>query len=483
MRASRKPSVVLVNPPPTPAQDKGKLANIVKNLFFNSPPLGLASIAAVLERGGVPVRIIDAGAIELGFKETVARLKELQPTIIGIGASSIFFANAVQLATAIRTELPETKIVVGGPHVSSCSQEVMTHDCFDAAVVGEGEMTMLDLVEAFGNGELPKGVLGCLYRDRDEVVTNPLRPLLKNLDDLPLPARHLLPLGSYIPQPNDGLYLPKHAMISSRGCPYRCIFCDHGTYGVSYRSFSPERIVDEMEELIHRYGAKDIAFVDSLFMLNRERVYNVVDEIQRRGVKVHWTCTVRANATTPEILQDMKRAGCWRVRLGAEAGNDDVLKFIKKEVTKDQIRAVAKAADDAGLHPKAFFMIGHPTETEERIMESIAFARSLPLTDITVQINTPLPGAEQWDLMGEHGTQATKDWGHYSFWEPVYLPNGLSKERLEALHKKFYRDFYFRPATIWRHAKMLRGLDDVKRFARAGRILAGMFGPSKAAKD
>ena len=483
MRAGRKASVVLVNPPPTPEQGKGKLAEILKNLFFNSPPLGLASIAAVLERAGVPVRIIDAGAEGLGFRETLSLLQELQPTMVGIGASSIFFANAVQLATAIRAALPSVVIVVGGPHVSSCSREVMAHDCFDAAVVGEGEMTMLELVEAYGDGELPKGVLGSLYRDGDEVVVNPLRPLMENLDDLPLPARHLLPMGRYIPQPNDGLYLPKHAMISSRGCPYRCIFCDHGTYGVSYRSFSPTRIVDEMEELVHRYGAKDIAFVDSLFMLNRQRVYNVVDEIQRRGVKVHWTCTVRANATTPEILRDMKRAGCWRVRLGAEAGNDDVLRFIRKEVTKDQIRAVAEAADKAGLHPKAFFMIGHPTETEERIRESIDFACSLPLTDITVQINTPLPGAEQWGLMGDHGTQATKDWGHYSFWEPVYLPNGLTKERLEELHKKFYRDFYFRPATVWRHMKMLRGLEDVRRFARAGKILAGMFGSSKAASE
>jgi anaerobic magnesium-protoporphyrin IX monomethyl ester cyclase len=479
MSPSRRQSVVLVNPPPTPEQQHGPLAQILKNLFFNSPPLGLASIAAVLERAGIPVRIIDAGAEGLGFATTLDWLKELNPTVVGLGTSSIFFANAVRLAQAIREALPGVHIVVGGPHVSSCSDDVMTYDCFDVAVVGEGEMTMLEVVTALGEGELPREVAGCLYRDGEEVVVNPRRPLLQDLDSLPLPARHLLPMGKYIPQPNDGLYLPKHAMISSRGCPYRCTFCDHGTYGVSYRSFSPGRIVNEMEELVHRYGARDIAFVDSLFMLNQKRVYNIIDEIQRRNVKVHWTCTVRANATTPAILEDMKKAGCWRVRLGAEAGNDEVLKFIRKEVTKDQIRAVADAADRAGLHPKAFFMIGHPTETEAHILETIEFAKSLPLTDITVQINTPLPGAEQWETMDEHGVRATLDWGHYSFWEPVYVPNGLSRERLEALHKKFYRDFYFRPATVWRHLRMLRSLEDVRRFARAGLILAGMFKPTR----
>ncbi len=252
MSHANTPRVFLLNPPPTPEQQQGSLKPILTNLFFNSPPLGLASIAGVLERQRIPVRILDAGVEGFGLRETLRRIEEYKPDILGITSSSIFFANAVMVATHVKQLLPRVTIILGGPHASSCAPSAIEHECFDAAVVGEGELTMLDLVEAWRTGSSFAGIPGLVYRDQGEVVVNERRPLLKRLDDLPLPARHLLPMDKYIPQPNDGLYLPKHSMISSRGCPYRCIFCDHGTYGVSYRSFSPERIVDEMEELVYR---------------------------------------------------------------------------------------------------------------------------------------------------------------------------------------------------------------------------------------
>jgi len=468
-------SVLLINPPITHAQRQGPLGAIIKNLYFNSPPLGIAYIASVLEEHGVRVRLIDAAVEGFTPEETIAEITGWQPDIVGITSSSNFFGNAVELATNVKRSRPGVLTLLGGPHVSSQVEHAMRHLCFDVACVGEGELTTVELIESLVDQTSLEAVQGIAYRNNGQVHRTEPRSLIPDLDVLPLPARHLLPLDKYVPQPNDGPFLPKMAMISSRGCPFGCTFCDHGTYGNTYRSFSAPRIVDEMEELVTRYGARDLAFVDSLFMISEKRVAGIVDEILARGVKVHWTCTIRANIATAKLLARMKEAGCWRVRIGVESGNQQVLDFIKKQVTKEQIREVAQAANDLGLHPKAFFMIGHPTETEATIRESIAFANSLPLTDITVQINTPLPGAPQFKVFDQYGALVSNRLEDYTFWQPVFIPHGLTKERMEQLFRKFYLSFYLRPVVIWRHLKMLHGLADVQRYLRALSLIFQRF--------
>jgi radical SAM superfamily enzyme YgiQ (UPF0313 family) len=469
------PTVVLVNPPITEAQRRGPIGPVIQSLYFNSPPLGLAYLAAVLEREAVPVRLLDAAVEGLRPEETVARIRGWNPDIVGLTSTTNFFCNALDLAQRLKAAMPGAVILIGGPHVTSNPQPVLDHACFDVGVKGEGELTLVELVRALAAGGRLEDIPGLVFRRDGRVVETADRPLIQDLDTLPMPARHLLPLARYIPQPNDGPYLPKFAMITSRGCPYQCIFCDHGVFGTAYRSFSARRIVDEMEQLVSRYGAADIAFVDSLFMPTVKRVDGIVEEILRRGLKVHWTCTIRANVATRDMLMRMKQAGCWRVRIGVEAGDPEVLRFIQKHITRDQVARVVKDAHDAGLHPKAFFMIGHPTETEAAIRESIAFAKSLPLTDITVQINTPLPGAPQSAFIREHGELVTTDFERYSFWEPVFVPAGLTRERMDQLYRAFYRSFYFRPIIVWRHLKMLRSWSDVARYWRALSLIVRMF--------
>jgi len=470
-----QPSVLLINPPITSDQRRGPLGPVIKSLYFNSPPLGLAYIAAVLERDGIRVGLIDAAVEDLSVEQTVDRIREFAPDLVGLTSTTNFFCNAEELAHLIRARCPGVKILIGGPHVASTCETVLEDPAFDFACLGEGEYTTLELVHALNAGGDLGEIPGLAFRVDGRLVRTATRPLIENLDDLPLPARHLLPLALYVPQPNDGPYLPKAAMISSRGCPFRCTFCDHGIYGNTYRSLSSTRIVDEMQELVHRYGIRDIAFVDSLFMISAKRVNSITEEIVRRGVKIHWTCTIRANIATREILERMKAAGCWRVRVGIESGNEEVLRFIKKDVTREQVVRVTRDADDLGLHPKGFFMIGHPTETAARIRESMDFARSLPLTDITVQINTPLPGSPQWHTCREQGAILTDDLKKYSFWEPVFVPHGLTQGEIESLHRKFYRSFYLRPIVWWRHLRMLKGTDDIRRYLRGISLLISMF--------
>ncbi len=469
------PCVVLVNPPITQGQRNGYLGPVIKSLYFNSPPLGIAYIAGYLARENISVQIIDAAVEELTVEETVDRIRNFDASIVGMTSTSNFFVNAIELARRVKQELPKVTTVLGGSHMTSNAESAMQQDVFDIGCVGEGEITALELVRTLTDGGDLQQVKGIVFRRDGNLVFSESRPLVKDLDTLPMPARHLLPLDKYVPQPNDGPYLPKAAVISSRGCPYSCIFCDHGTFGSHYRSFSAERIVDEMADLVNNHGVKDIAFVDSLFMISRERVSNIIAEIARRGIKVHWTCTIRANIADEEILRKMKQAGCWRVRIGIEAGDEGILKLIRKEVSLEQVRWVVTVADKLNLHPKGFFMVGHVGETHETIMKSIRLAKSLALTDITVQINTPLPGTEQWELYPQYGDLVTNDLEDFSFWEPVFVPNGMTAAELEALHRKFYRSFYFRPIIIWRHLRMLKKVSDIKRYTRALLLLVGMF--------
>ena len=457
-------SVLLINPPITKVQREGRLGPVIKNLYFNSPPLGIAYVAAVLERDGIPVQIIDAAVEDLTMEDTINRIREIRPSIVGLTSTTNFFGNAVELAEEIKRVLPDTTTVLGGPHVSSNCEPAMVSTCFDYACIGEGEFTMLELAHALAGSGSVENVKGLAYRVDGKIHRTEPRPLIEDLNVLPAPARHLLPLQKYIPQPNDGPYLPKAAMISSRGCPYECVFCDHGIFGNVYRTFSASRIVDEMEELVVRYGIRDIAFVDSLFMLNRKRVIDILDEIQRRDLKVHWTCTIRANIAARDILARMKAAGCWRVRIGVEAGNEEVLKLIRKQVSLEQVRRVVGDADNLGLHPKGFFMVGHMGETKETIRQSIELAKELPLTDITVQINTPLPGAPQWSMFDQYGDLVTCELEEFSFWEPVFVPKGMTADEL--------RDLLVTAAERY---SVLRRFSDVKRYARALSLLFSMF--------
>lgn len=481
MNSSR---VMLINPPVTERQRRGPIGPVIRNLYFNSPPLGLAYLAAVLEREGIPVGLMDAAVEGFSMAETVERVRAFAPDVVGVTSTTNFFGNALELAGMLKAALPALPVIIGGPHATRNAEAILVeHACFDAVCVGEGERTILELVNALGGGMSMTDVNGIAFKaDGKPRLTSP-REFIENLDEVPMPARHLLPLAKYIPQPNDGPYVPKFAMITSRGCPYECIFCDHGIFGVSYRSFSAKRIVDEVEQLVTRFGARDIAFVDSLFMPTVKRVRDVVAEIRRRNLRVHWTCTIRANVATRDILEEMKQAGCWRVRIGVESGNEEVLRFIRKRVTKDQVRRVVREAHEVGLHPKAFFMIGHPTDTEATIRESIAFANELPLTDITVQINTPMPGALQSTFIRDYGTIVTEDLERYSFWEPVFVPHGLTSRLMTDLYREFYRSFYLRPVIWLRHLRMFRTWNDFARYARALRLLFSMFIRRQPAKE
>ena len=483
--------IMLINPPIDSVLENGHVSPVTKYLFYNSAPLGILYIAALLEEKGHTVAVIDAAAEELNVEQTVQEVLDFKPDVIGVGSFTVTFESTCKLGEALKEYLPSVPLILGSYHVTLVPEDAMSHQCFDVGVLEEGEFTMLELVEYYEAHPLSdisglKDIKGICYRVEDEedprgwhLHRTLARPKFKKLDELPKPARHLLRSNNYKPIPVDNHGLPKFSMISSRGCPHACAFCQKAQTG--YRSHSAKYVVDEMEQLVDEFGAKDIAFVDSLFCANKKRVHAICDEIIRRGLqkRISWTCSSRVEVVDKELLQKMKDAGCWRTRFGVESGHDDVLDFISKGITQDKIRSAITAAHEVGLRPKAFFMIGHMPDTRERIIETINFAKSIPLHDVTVQINTLLPETPQLEIWNREGYK----WGRLvnsstdekSFWEPTFVPWGLEPSDIIELHRRFYREFYFRPVILKRHLGAIQTPQDVYKYLEAAGLFTFLF--------
>jgi len=461
--------ILLINPPLAQGTVR-RLGPIVKNLFYNSAPLGLCYLAAILEVERHEIKIIDAAVEGLSNEKIIKRAIKFSPDLIGITTFTVSVLSSYELASEIKKIFKGIKIVIGGPHITSNPDDLLKHPEIDIAVIGEGEITFKELIETMEKREDMDKVKGIAYNVKGKVFFTGPREYIPDLDILPFPARRLLPMHLYRPQPSDQKRLPKSSMISSRGCPYRCIFCDKNVFKNLYRSFSPKYIISEMSHLVREYKIKDIAFVDSIFTPSRQRVSKIVEEIKDSNLDVTWTCAVRADVLDKDILKKMKDAGCWRVRFGIESGNDEVLKFIKKGITKHQIKKVASWAYELDLEPKAFFMIGHLIDTKKTIEETIDFACALPLKDITVQINTPLKNTVQYQLVQKYGRLTAEDLTEYSFWRPVFLPNALNDTVLN-YYNRFYLKFYLRPKIWYRHIIKIRSFSDIVKFLRGVKII------------
>ncbi len=477
--------VILINPPLDSVLRDGHVSPVTSFLFYNSAPLGLLYLAGMLEHNGIEVMVIDAAAEQLDITTTTERVRNWNPDIIGIGATTVIFEGAKELATSLKCALPEIPVILGGYHVSLLPAEAMKHTAFDIGVMHEAEYTLMEIIEYY-RGERELGdIEGIVYRDENnKLIHTPHRKEFRKLDELPFPARHLLPPDLYRPIPVDEHGLPKFAMVTSRGCPHGCAFCQKA--GSGYRSRTPRQIVDEIEHLVRDFGAKDIAIVDSLFCANKRRVMAICNEIIRRGVKVSWTCSSRVEIVDREMLQKMKDAGCWRTRFGIESGSDGVLDFISKGITKEKIRNAITWADEIGLRPKAFFMVGHMPDTPSTIRETIDFAKSIPLHDVTVQINTLLPGTPQmtiWNREGEKwGRIVNSTTDEKSFWEPTFVPWGLESQDIIDFHRAFYREFYFRPEIMLRHLSEINSLRDVRKYVQASSLFTFLFYNAEDAK-
>lgn len=413
--------------------------------FSGNPPLGLAYVAAVLEKNGVKVDIVDCSFYS-SIDKSVARILRDSPMIVGISTPTLLYSNALRIAEEIKKH-SSTFVCLGGPHPTIFPRETVSCRNVDFAVIGEGEITFLELVNALQKYGDTADIQGIAFYNGKEVIVNPPRNHVQDLDLLPFPARHLLPMESYI-----GFNLlyygrPATTIIASRGCSYNCSFCQptlRKLFGKKVRSRSPKNIVDEIEYLTKEYGIKLVTFHDDTFTLNKKWVITLCHEILNRGLRVEWICNSRANTVDEPLLTKMKEAGCIELRIGVESGNQWVLdNILRKGISVDQIRRAFRLMKKCGFKRRwAFFMIGSPGETREMAMRSMELAREIEPTHVNVSITVPLPGTDLWNIASKYGN-FEKDFskfdyaGDHALIETEFMPRHV----VEELAKQFRGEF------------------------------------------
>jgi radical SAM superfamily enzyme YgiQ (UPF0313 family) len=436
-------------------------------------PLGILYLSSFLKKRGHEVQLIDAEAERLTEALVIERLKSFHPECIGISITTVAYKSSLRLAGSIRKNLGAVRIVAGGPHVTANPAEAIADCAFDFGVCGEGELTFAELLESIHEPAKFAGIRGLVYKNSGNgIIVNERRDQIKELDEIPYPDRDAL-ADIKLYRPPIGCYREDFvvSLITSRGCPYRCIFCDNNTFGRKIRYFSPEYVLGEIEAVLKRFNAKELTFVDDTFPSNRKRFKRILELIKERHLHFSWTCMANANDLDEEILRLMRETGCWQIAIGIESGEDEILKFIKKGITTEQVRATANFADKAGIMVKGFFMLGHPTETHASLRRTRDFALSLPLTDVVCTIATPIKGTELYELAssGKYGKfNASADSSMFNYWEPVFVPNGLSEDDLYAAQRDFYKSFYLRPSVFLRQLKKIGNL---KIFGRTLKVL------------
>ena len=442
--------IVLIYPPITKLE---RYSSKIGAAGGEQIPLGIFYVAAYLRNHGWNAQVIDAETEKLAAEQIVSRIRDFGARWIGISSTTVAFHRAIELATVIKKETPCSTVLLGGPHVTSNVNQAMSYEVFDYGILREGEITALELLDALIDGLPPDNIKGIAYRDSErKLVVTSNREYIADLDSLPFPAYDLIPdITSYAPPPSNYKTTPVINMITTRGCPHQCTFCDNNVFGRKYRERSAENIFMEIKFLQEKYGIREIAFVDDTLLISKQRIFKLFELLDVANLQFSWTCASRINNVDYEFLRFIKCKGCWAIAFGIESGDQGILKTIKKDISLDRAHDVIHWCRTLGIKTKGFFIIGHPTESIETINKTIALACELELDDVLVTFNTPIPGSRQYAEVHKYGTLYKTDWSQFNYWHPVFVPFGLTQDILFQKHREFYRRFYLRPRTVWRY--------------------------------
>jgi anaerobic magnesium-protoporphyrin IX monomethyl ester cyclase len=430
-------------------------------------PLGVLYLASSLKESGYDTLVIDAEAEGLSADEVLARARDFAPDFIGISSTTVAFHRALEAADLFKRSLEDTPLVLGGPHMSADPGGAMSHDVFDYGVYGEGEVTLVELLDALRDGSPLNEIDGLAFRDPGgRVVVNKPRAYIPDIDEIPMPAYdQLADISLYTPPPSNYKTLPVINMITSRGCPSHCTFCDRSVFGQRYRQRSAESTVAEIKYLREKHGVREVAFVDDCFMLSKKRIHQIFDLLDEEGIHIDWTCMSRVGNIDREFLAYIKSRGCWHVSLGIESGDAEILRTIRKNISLEKAEQVVSWCSELGIRTKGFFILGHPGETEETLDRTIDLACRLKLDDLVATINTPIKGSPQYAEIEQYGTLDESDLSRFNYWQPVFVPSGLTSEILMRKHREIYRKFYLRPRVLTRYFFSFFSKGGSKRFA------------------
>jgi len=438
--------VLLISPPTESA---------IKSIIGTTgPPLGLAYLASVAREKGHDVKIVDSLAEDYTFDDVKKIISQYSPDLVGITSTTSMIPDAYQVANIVKEISKDIVVAIGGPHVTFVPELTLKENSnIDYVIKGEGEIAFSGILDVMDNKKEKKDVLGIAYRNGNEIVDNPPQPLIRDVDTIPEPSWDLLPMDKY---KIDGVQFG--TIMTSRGCPYNCIFCSSSLqFGKQWRGHSVERVINELKVLRYKYNKKEIEFLDDTFTLNMKRAIELTKRMYEEGLDIRWSASARVNLFSEEIARNMKMAGAHTVYFGIESGSQKILDFIGKGITPDLAKKSVGIANKAGLNTLGSFIIGFPDDTVEDVKTTIKFSKKVGVTVAQFTIATPYPGTRLWDYAVEKKILLTTDWRKFTTLSPVMKLKNFTSEQILKWLSRAYISFYLRPLYLLRDIIKNRG--------------------------
>jgi len=463
--SARRPRIAFLYPPFGPVRNEPNLPTVKAN-YGEFPNLSLLYAAGAFRAAGAEVALVDASVERLTPAQAVARLRAFGPDLVGVTITTYLFHQTLTWLRCVKRAL-DVPTLVGGQHLAQYPRETLRHPEIDYALAGEAEITARAFLDHLAGGADPEGVPGLWWRADGEVRHGPAPTPLADVDAAPLPARDLLDNAryySFISQRRN--FTP---LLSSRGCPRRCAFCEQGH--VPYRGREPAAVIEEIVECVARHGVRELDVFDSAFTTERTRVLAICEGLRARSLDVAWAARSRLDTVDPEMLTAMAAAGCRRIYYGIESGDPELRRRLGKAIDEDRIHAVLRATRAAGMAAFGYFMLGVPGETAATARATAELAARLPLDFAQFSKLTPLPGTAIYrDLLAESGGRDY--WREYVLDErrEVILPRPgttLDDDEVTRLTRACYRRFYYRPGYVLQAVARLRSARAAWRGARA----------------
>jgi anaerobic magnesium-protoporphyrin IX monomethyl ester cyclase len=409
-------------------------------------PIGLAYVAAAVEKAGFQVAMLDNYMMQKPIEEVKAELRKLNPEIVGITCSSVTYSRCVELARAIKETVPTCKVVVGGWHPSYMPESMLQNPEIDYVVMGEGERAMVELATQITKGAdeaVIAKIAGVACRQGTQIVKNAPQ-FIKNMDEIPFPAWHLLPINLYERKMEYLNVTPVDNMSIARGCPFSCAFCEvGGLWGKTCRAFSPKRVVDEIEYLMKNYGTKGIYFINDNFTVRKKETIELCQLIKEKKLGIEWVCDTRADLLSRELLKEMKAAGCKTIWFGVESGSPRILEKINKGVTIEQTEQAFKMCKEEGIQTACSFLLGIPGETVADMEASFKFARKLDPDFCRFNIFIAVPNSPLYtEVMENHLYDKIEDYAAY------VKTADFNYESLLKIQNRFHMSFEKSPKRI-----------------------------------
>lgn len=452
--------ILLVNPPWQLDQN-----SVYSKTGAIYPPLGLTSMATVMDKAGLPTDILDAWGMGMGLERFQDELLKRRPDVLGITAYTTTVLQSLAAARKAKDILPGITVVMGGPHPTIMPDEMMEQEGIDYIIRGEGELSFLSLVRCLQSEDLSlENIPGLSWRENGVIRHNPASGFVEDINSLPLADREKLPMAIY--RPASGAYrrTPVTSMITSRGCPFNCTFCSKAIFGSNVRFRTAEKVVEEAKYLRDNFGIKEIYFADDCFTLDMARAEKICDLFLSNNLGLTWTCSTRVNLVNPILLKKMKQAGCVSIGYGIETGDPEMAIKLRKGITFKQARDAIAWTRSAGIETRTSYIFGFPGERMEDLEKTLQVAIELNSDFVIFNLAIPLPGTQLYREARDKGLIPVDGFDLYPLTDGAHvlidLPS-VTPEQLKVFYDRAYRTYYLRPRYIFNRLSRIRNLEDI----------------------